>query len=117
MISTLKNGKTWAMTDEEKRQFTHMQTDIESIKISMTSMGNQVDKMYFALMGNEIAKDGGLVRRIEVLENDVHEIKDQLTGIQADASKSRWHVNVMWGASGAVAMALFSLLLSYLFKK
>jgi len=105
------------MTDEEKRQFTHMQTDIESIKISMTSMGNQVDKMYLALMGSDIAKDGGLVRRIEDLEKNVEEIKTDLTVIKADASKSRWHVNVMWGASGAVAMALFSLLLSYLFKK
>jgi predicted transcriptional regulator len=117
MISTLKDRKTWAMTDEEKRQFTHMQTDIESIKISMTSMGSQVDKMYLALMGSEIAKDGGLVGRIEDLENDVREIKDQLTDITAEANKSRWHVHVMWGASGAVAMALFSLMLSYLFKK
>lgn len=105
------------MNDEEKRQFTHMQTDIEQIKISMAGLGNKVDKMYLALMGSEIAKDGGLVGRIEDLEKDVHEIKDQLTEIKADASRNRWHVNVMWGASGAVVMALFSLLLSYLFKK
>lgn len=117
MISTLKNGQTWAMTDEEKRQFTHMQTDIEQIKISMADQGNKVHKMYLALMGSEIARDGGLVGRIEDLEKDVHTIKDQLTDIKADANKSRWHVNVMWGASGAVAMALFSLMLSYLFKK
>lgn len=105
------------MNDEEKRQFSHMQTDIEQIKIHMSSLGTKVDKMYLALMGSEIAKDGGLVGRIEDLERDVHDIKDQLTDIKADASKNRWHVNVMWGASGAVIMALFSLFLSYIFKK
>jgi hypothetical protein len=111
------NSKTWAMTDEEKRQFTHMQTDIQQINVHMTSLGTKVDKMYLALMGSDIAKDGGLVGRIEDLEQNVHEIKEQLTDIKADASKNRWHVNVMWGASGAVAMALFSLFLSYIFKK
>lgn len=105
------------MNDEEKRQFSHMQTDIEQIKIHMSSLGTKVDKMYLALMGSEIAKDGGLVGRIEDLERDVHDIKEQLTDIKADASKNRWHVNVMWGASGAVIMALFSLFLSYIFKK
>lgn len=105
------------MNDQEKIQFTHMGTDIEQIKIHMTSLGSKVDKMYLALMGSEIAKDGGLVGRIEELEQNVHEIKEQLTDIKADASKNRWHVNVMWGASGAVVMALFSLFLSYIFKK
>lgn len=105
------------MTDEEKRQFTHMQTDIEQIKISMADQGNKVHKMYLALMGSDIARDGGLVGRIEDLEKDAKEIKNSLIEIKADASKNRWHVNVMWGASGAVAMALFSLFLSYIFKK
>jgi len=117
MITALKNGKTWAMTDDEKRQFTHMQVDIEQIKISMADQGNKIDKMYLALMGSEIAKDGGLVGRIEELETNFKEIRQDLIEIKADASKNRWHVNVMWGASGAVVMALFSLLLSYLFKK
>jgi uncharacterized protein (UPF0335 family) len=117
MSITFKNGNTWAMNDQEKIQFTHMQTDIEQIKISMVDQSNKVHKMYLALMGSDIARDGGLVGRIEDLENDVHEIKEQLTDIKADASKNRWHVNVMWGASGAVIMALFTLLLSYIFKK
>lgn len=117
MSTTITNGKTWAMNEQEKIQFTHMQTDIEQIKIHMTSLGSKVDKMYLALMGSEIAKDGGLVGRIEDLENDVHEIKEQLTEIKADANKNRWHVNVMWTCAGAVGMALFSLLLSYIFKK
>lgn len=105
------------MNDDEKKQFTVMQSDIEQIKLRMTSLGSQMDKMYFALMGNEIAQDGGLVRRIVDLETDVKEIKEQLIEINADASKNRWHVNVMWGAGGAVIMALFSLFLSYIFKK
>lgn len=105
------------MNDQEKVQFTHMQTDIEQIKISMANQSNKVDKMYLALMGSDIARDGGLVGRIEDLEKGFHEIKDQLIDIKADANKNRWHVNVMWGASGAVIMALFSLFLSYIFKK
>lgn len=94
-----------------------MQTDIDQIKITVNSLVNKVDQMYFALMGNQIAQDGGLVGRIKELETDVHDIKEQLVEIKADASKSRWHVHVMWGASGAVIMALFSLFLSYIFKK
>jgi hypothetical protein len=117
MIITLKNGNVGLMNDQEKIQFTHMQTDIESIKLQMTVQGTQLDKMYYAIMGSELARDGGLVGRIEDLEKDAKEIKDTLIEIKADASKNRWHVNVMWGASGAVIMALFSLFLSYIFKK
>ena len=117
MIITLKNGNVGLMNDQEKIQFTHMQTDIETIKHQMTIQGSQLDKMYYAIMGSELARDGGLVGRIEDLEKDTKDIKDTLIEIKADASKNRWHVNVMWGASGAVIMALFSLFLSYIFKK
>lgn len=105
------------MNDEEKRQFTHMQTDIEHIKISMAGLGNKVDKMYLALMGSDIAKDGGLVGRIEDLEKGVETIKGDIDKIKTEATKSRIYLYLVCVAGGFVLQSAFGYVLSLIFKK
>lgn len=81
----------------------------------MKDMKGKVDKMFYALMGNEIAKDGGLVGRIEHLE----EAFEKLEGVvqkQAERNiKLEVYQRIMWTAIGGVAMAVFSYVIT-LFK-
>jgi len=105
------------MNDQEKVQFTHMQTDIEQIKNNLAGQGVKVDKMYIALMGSEIGLDGGLVGRIRTLEKENEELKEELSQVKTNAVKSDMYLKWIWGLVGAFGSGIFTYVLSLIFKK
>ena len=109
--------KTWVMTEDEKRQFNHMQNDVAAIKTEVATLGMKVDKMYIALMGSDIAKDGGLVGRIQQLETENEELREELDTIKTNAVKSDLYLKWIWGLVGAFGSGIFTYVLSLIFKK
>lgn len=86
-----------------------MQTDIRELK-------EQVGKMYTALMGSDIAKDGGLVGRIIELEKDNDQLKQKIEVLEKEKSRNDIYVRVMWGALGSIATGVLAYVLSLIFK-
>lgn len=90
------------MTDVEKQQFQLMQKDIKAIEETLKEVKR-------ALVGDDIAKDGGLVKRINELEDELEKLK--LSFIKNDIYL-RW----IWALAGFAGSALFSYVLKLVFK-
>jgi hypothetical protein len=58
-----------------------------------TDIIRRLDEIQAALVGNPIAKDGGLVKKVETLHEDVHELK-------RFKDRSKWTASVLIGFAG-----------------
>jgi len=90
MITDINSKKMGDQMDEFKRQL----EDVSS-KVSM---------MFYALMGNDLTKDGGLIRRIDEIEHRLVETDKKILKIAQQQEKSRIYVNLIWAAAGATVI-------------
>jgi hypothetical protein len=72
-----------------------LETDIAHIK-------EKVNELYTALMGDRISQDGGMVRRLNIVE-------ERLDKVEKVGAKLGWHFKLLWGAAGGILMAMYSL--------
>ena len=73
---------------------------------SLKELNEKVDKIYAALMGNDITQDGGIVKRLQHIEKTCEE----LTKFK---DKSKWTASLLIGGAGIlgwIADKLFSLI-------
>lgn len=103
------------MNEEEKIQFRKMNEDIKAIKEDVSKVGGQVREMYTALMGSEIGKDGGLVKRIVGLEEENIELRKEIQEMKMEAAKAGLYIKIIWGMAGALASTLTALALKTMF--
>ena len=85
---------------------------IAEIQRTIKVYGGKMDKMYDALMGNDIAKDGGLVRRIEILEQNESFQDEAIEDLKNKQAKTEFKHGIIWTIGGAIAGALITYLLS-----
>ncbi len=105
------------MSPEEKTQFVSMQKDIHDIKQKVDGMGGNLEKVLGALMGNDLAKDGGLIARITELEDQYEGIRKELETVKAEKAKSEWYLKLLWTAAGFISAAIFQFVLGHILKK
>lgn len=98
------------MTDEEKKRFLSMEKDIHEIKVGMKDIST-------ALLGSQLTKDGGLVKRIIELEGIVEQLEGKISEQEKKTSKIELYQKIMWTSVGGVAMAILSFVLQFVFKK
>ncbi|HEY4207971.1 MAG TPA: hypothetical protein VGM31_14205 [Puia sp.] len=80
-------------------------------------MKNKVDKMYYALLGNELTEDGGLIRRVGESEKEIALLHDRIDQLERKNIKGELYLNWLWGLAGFVLSSGFSALIYHLFKK
>jgi hypothetical protein len=66
------------------------------------AMKRQLTEVHHALIGNPIARDGGMVKRLSDVEKKVAKVEKLGT-------KLGWHFKLLWGAAGGILMAMYSL--------
>lgn len=84
------------MTAEKQMEI--MQQDIHDIK-------KNVDEIKNVLVGNQLANDGGLIKRISDLEKEMVAIK-----------KNTMYLNLLWAALGVIGTAVIMFLFNKIFK-
>lgn len=104
------------MTPEQNTQFVAMQTDVQVIKTQLSEQSIKIEKMLIALLGSDLTQDGGLVRRINELEQEKDRLCEELEDIKARSSKLEFHQKIMWGVGGFSLAAIVSQLISIIFK-
>jgi hypothetical protein len=100
-----------------------MKQDVESIKKDFTEMKSKLNEMYYSLIGSPMSKDGGIIKRVENLEEFKahiqagHEIiKDRLDELDVKTRKRELWLSMVWLALGFIASSIFTLVLQAIFK-
>lgn len=95
------------MTDQEI--ISQMQGDIHEIK-------TKIDELFTALMGSRLTKDGGLVSRLERLEDENEKLREKIEEMEKKDVKSDTRLNIIWAIIGFAGAALGNYLISLLKK-
>ena len=80
------------------QQMEIMQQDLHDIK-------KNVDEIKNVLVGNQLANDGGLIKRISDLEKEMVAMK-----------KNTMYLNLLWAALGVIGTAVIMFLFNKIFK-
>lgn len=76
----------------------------QNLATEMAHMRKQLNEVHTALVGNQISQDGGLVKRMTVMEDRQIKMEKKQTVLGV-------HFKILWGAAGAVVMAIYSLII------
>jgi hypothetical protein len=90
----------------------NLEQDINAIKNNLSTFGMKLEMVYAALVGNEIAKDGGLVADIAGQQKQILRLKERIEKVEAKESKRQLYVNIIWGAVSAI----IALIVTHFFK-
>jgi hypothetical protein len=75
------------MTTEEKKEFGFMKKQIFDVN-------TKVDKILVALVGDDIAKEGGMVRKIQLLEDEVEKVTRGYVELQSNYNKLERKIDI-----------------------
>jgi hypothetical protein len=81
----------------------------EQLREEMQQMKSRVDQIYYAIIGNEMSKDGGLLKRLSDLEIEVEKLV-------AFKQRFLWTIGLIAGGSSVLAF-LLQMVVSYFIKK
>lgn len=90
--------------------------EVAEMKRDLGEMKSKVSEMYHSLIGNTLAKDGGIIRRIERLEQRADQIDEDVDRIGQRSSKLEIYQKILWGAVGFAASSIFVYVLQLIFK-
>lgn len=79
----------------EPNEIQQFQAQFASFGDRLSKMEGKQDKMFFALMGNELSQDGGLIQRIKDLEEENIGLRDDLETIEKAHAKSDTHLKLL----------------------
>jgi hypothetical protein len=96
--------------DENHKQIIWLKEKVMTIETKM-------DKIYYALVGNELSQDGGMIQGYRDTREDVKTIKSVLEKMKERAIKSSLQVNILWLCAGGLGMAIVSIITDHIFKK
>jgi hypothetical protein len=91
--------------------------DMQELREELDTIKNKVDKIYDALLGNGILKDGGLVGKIRHIESEQEVIKKELAEIKTGYAKIEVYQKIMWGALGTVSGLVIAYCIQQWFSK
>jgi len=97
------------MNDADRTRFDNIESEIVLLKESITSLTLRVDKIYYAITGNDLDGNRGMVYRLDRVEDKTNRIEDNFIRI-------KWTV-IGWGIGagllgGGVMNSLISRLLT-----
>jgi hypothetical protein len=101
---------------ESKVQTEYTQHDIREIRMNVDELKKTLNEVHSALVGNDLAKDGGLVQRIVNSEQEVLKLSDRLTEVEKQNTKAGVYLRIIWGLSGCVASAILIAIINHLTK-
>jgi hypothetical protein len=76
-----------------------------------------VDKIYYAVVGNELLKDGGMIGQLGVIVVRIDKHEERLDALEKKNIKLSIYQKIMWGGLGTAAGVLFAFLLEVFSKK
>lgn len=91
--------------------------NIQDLKKQVSQLATKVDDVHYALIGNSMTKDGGLIQRVIDCEKEQGAIHEKLDRLERKNIKGELYLKWMWGLGSALGMSVFLEILHYAFKK
>jgi hypothetical protein len=85
--------------------------ELRTLRDDVSQIKNKVGKLFTALLGDDITKNGGLVQRLNNAESNVEELSERINNIEKKNIKVSVYVGLLWAAAGGVAMAILALII------
>lgn len=104
------------MTTNESTSMEIMRQEVSEVKRDLSEMKNKVNEMYHSLIGNTLAKDGGIIKRLQTVEEKHEELTDRVEDLEKKNDKLEVYQKILWAAGGFVASSLFVYVLQLIFK-
>lgn len=95
---------------ELRGEFRRLEKTVDEIKETLT-------QVHGALVGNELAGDGGMAKRLRDAESKLEELENRLLTAEKKQIKYNVYIVIMWVCLGAVAMGIFNYIVTLFFKK
>lgn len=87
-----------------------MEKDIHAIK-------QRMEEISVALLGSNLTKDGGLVKRIAELELRSEELEEKIREHEKKTARMEIYQKIMWTCTGGAAVLLVKFILEIILKK
>ena len=111
---------------QEQKEFTvseNSRNEISEIKKDVSEIKQKTEQMFYALMGNELSKDGGLVKRIvdneveaEKLSLRIDSLAERIDIQDFETKKKNIHLTLVWSLSSVIITALILKLIDHFLK-
>ena len=95
-------------SEKEQLQVAVTQNDIRAIRKEVETVAEKVNDVHQALIGNSLAKDGGIVQRLHDCERDVEFLRTKVIDIEKNNVKAGVYMKVIWGMAGIILAALLN---------
>ena len=111
------NHEESSQREEKEKQYrvAVTQGDIREIKRDVTQLTTKINDIHVAFVGSPLAKDGGIMKRIEDLEVGVKENRKAIETFEMNNKERMFYTKWIWGIGGALALALITIVLQYIF--
>jgi tetrahydromethanopterin S-methyltransferase subunit G len=67
------------MTEIEKSEFSQLKQCVSETAVTIEELNKKTDRIYYALVGNDLTRDGGLVQQIKDMNSRQDEFEKEVT--------------------------------------
>lgn len=92
------------------------QQDIQQIKSQVSNLSEKLTEVHTALVGSNMARDGGLIQRVIDSESEVAALKKRIDDIESKNDRTEFHVKIIWLLGGTTLALIFTYVLKLIFK-
>ena len=94
----------------------NLEQDINAIKNNLSAFGMKLEMVYAALVGNEIAKDGGIVADIMHQREQIKELAERVQKVEERESKRQVYVRIIYACVAMIVTLVGTYIFNHLFK-
>lgn len=119
MLAAILKFNPLKMSDQEEKEERYRihvtQGDIREIKRDVTDLAAKINDIHVAFVGSPLAKDGGIMKRIEDLEIAIAENRTKIDECAMDGKERMLQTKIIWSVGGALALAVLTIVLQTIF--
>jgi hypothetical protein len=101
------NDQDRVRLDRIDQAVTNLNVEVVALKEEMTSVTTKVDKVYYAITGNELDGNRGIVYRLQRVE-------EMTNKVERDFDRLKWSI-IAWGAGAGILGSGASSMITRLF--
>lgn len=94
-----------------------MEERLMQLESELSEIKTILNQVHGAIVGNPLAKDGGMRKRLEIAEEKLRGLRLRLDVIEKKQIKFNFITMLLWGTAGFVLCGIISYILLLIFKK